>query len=200
MATHEQLNLHIIEVRHPGGTFQRKVYSPSDTVLHVFTDAGGNSVLMDCQAKDVPNWALAHEGFEAAFGTVELPPISLHMVIDKPGFMTNLNLGAVCETDDLWREVEASGGIGIVFKASDVQTILEQDTEEFEDLSLEEKADFLDEHLRTFTIKLEETLTEKGDSYISNKVSSEFETAFKEFKQSRASAPRILKLRLQDAG
>jgi len=191
MATHEDITLHIIEVRHPGGILQRKVDSPADTVIHIFQGKDGNDVLLDCQARDIANWAESHDGFEAAFGTITFPPISLHRVTDNPGFTTTLNLGAVCDTGDLWAEVRASGGIGTVFVSSDVATILEQDTEEFGDLSLEEQEAFMDENIQTFTQKLEEALSERGNNYIADQVASEFETAFEDFKRSRVSAPGI---------
>lgn len=191
MTTHENLNIHMIEVRHPGGVFQRKVDNPSDTVIHVFEGKDGEQTLLDCRAKDIANWATQHEGFEAAFGTITLPPVNLAMVIDNPGFRTNLNLGAVCETFALWSEVQASGGIGTVFVASDVETILQQDTEEFENLTQEEQAAFLDENIHTFTRRLQDTLSERGNIYIADQVASEFETALEDFKRSRGLAPRF---------
>jgi hypothetical protein len=81
--------------------------------------------------------------------------------------------------------------MGTVFTASDVVTTLEQDTEEFGDLSPEEQAAFIDENIHTFTRKLEDALSERGNNYIADQVASEFETAFDDFQRSKVSPPGI---------
>lgn len=189
MATHEDLAIHMIQVRHSGGTLKLKVDSPNDTVLKALQGKNGEKVLLDCQAKDVAEWAKKHEGFEATFATIRLPEINLDVVIDNPGFRTDLNLGAVCDTGALWTEVRASGGVGTVFTHEDIAEVLRQDFEQFEELEASDQKAFIDENMYTFTHRLEDTLSERGNNFITDRVADEFDDAFEEFQKARLPQP-----------
>lgn len=139
MPSHETIQINLVEIRHQGGSLQLQVGSLTDYVHGTVKNSNGDDVHFSEQAKDIEKWATSHEGIEAYSATIVPPKISLDMLFNRPGFRQTLNLGAVCDTLDLIQEAKASGALGTMFVKGDVETILEQDTEGYEDLTPEEK-------------------------------------------------------------
>ncbi len=191
MPSHDTLHINLVEIRHQGGTRTFQVDSLTDYIQGTVKTSNGEEVYFSEQAKDIEKWASSQDGIEAFSATINLPKITLDVLFQKPGFRQTLNLGAVCDTEDLLREARASGAAGSMFTRGDVRTILEQDMEEYQDLTPDEQEEFLDEHMSTFTKRLEDTLSQKGNDHIADLVASEFDEALEEFKRSRSSTPGI---------
>jgi hypothetical protein len=191
MPSHENIHINVVEIRHNGGSLQLQVDSLTDYIHGTVKNSSGDDVNFSEQAKDIEKWAASHDGIEAYSATIVPPKINLDMLFKKSGFRHTLNLGAVCATFDLIQEAKASGALGTMFVRGDVETILEQDTDGFEDLTPEEKEEFLDENIYTFTSRLEDVLSQKGNDYISDRVADEFDAALAEFKSTRVSAPGL---------
>lgn len=191
MPSHDTIHINLVEIKHQGGTLQLQVDSLTDYVHGTVKNRSGEDIHFTEQAKDIEKWAASHEGIEARSATIVPPKISLDILFKRPGFRETLNLGAVCDTESLWREVRASGAVGTMFTRSDVETILEQDTEGYEDLTPEEKEEFLDENMYNFTKRLEDVLSQRGNDHIAARVADEFDDALEDFKKSRNQAPGL---------
>ncbi|TLX15803.1 hypothetical protein [Rhizobium sp. MHM7A] len=191
MPSHDTIQINLVEIRHQGGTLQLRVDSLTDYIHGTVKNRSGEDIHFSEQAKDIEKWAASHEGVEARSATIVPPKISLDILFKRPGFRQTLNLGAVCDTVELIMEARASGAFGTMFTKGDVETILEQDTEGYKDLTPEEKEEFLDENLYNFTKRLDDVLSQRGNDHIADRVADEFDDALEGFKKSRNRAPGL---------
>lgn len=191
MPSHDTIHINLVEIKHQGGTLQLQVDSLTDYIHGTVQNRSGEDIHFSEQAKDIENWAASHDGIEARSATIVPPKISLDILFKRDGFRQTLNLGAVCDTEALVSEARASGAFGTMFTKGDVETILEQDTEGYEDLTPEEKEEFLDENLHSFTKRLDDVLSHRGNDYIAGRVADHFDGAFEAFKKSRGQAPGL---------
>lgn len=186
MPSHENIHINIVEIRHPAGTWQRQVDSLNDYIHGTVCDNTGQDVSFSLQAKDIETWAAQHDGVEAAYATLTLPPVSLQMLFDNPGFRKEVNLGAVCETYRLFQETKASGSDGTIFTVDDVREALDESGEDrWNDLEGDAREEFLNEYWHRFTDKIDDRLAERGNLHIETMISMELDEALDEFEANR---------------
>ena len=188
MAATENFTIRVIEIRHKGPTLQFQVGSPTEYITGTVQGVDGEKQF-HIQAEKIKDWAAEHEGIEAAVADIKLPKVNLSILFERPGTRETLNLGAVCDTFELWQEAKASGAAGTIFTKEDVRTALEEDEcDEYLDLSSEEREQFLDDHWWRFVERIDDRLSERGFDHIRTMISMELDEAIEEFRGSQATA------------
>lgn len=183
MSSTEKLSINVVEIHHRGPVIQFTYSNPEEYLEGEAIDANGEDHLFRIAAKDIKAWAASCPGITAEVATIELPPIRLDGGSHRAG--KPVNLGAVCDTYDLWQETKASGAEGTIFTADDVRSALEDGDEGFNDLDPDEQDAFLQAHWWHFTRKLDDTLSGRGNEYISTMVATEYDERIAEFRRSR---------------
>jgi hypothetical protein len=182
MSSHENIRVHIVEIRHNGPTIQFQVDSPVDHVSATVISADGQAFFFDEQAKKIHERLSFIDGVTGKFATIELPPLSLENIeVENP--RKTVTLGEVCDRDDLFVETKLAGAVGAIFTAEDVRDRFDElDIEEFDDLTDDEKDLFIEEHWRDFTQYLVDNVIERGNESIQVDIGTNFEEAIASFK------------------